>query len=124
MEILTITRDRECVSLNCQRHKYAPKLCPQRFILLIYPRAAGLRLRVTCPRGSSWILRPPLRADFGKRCPRRVDTFPELNPYPASPFAIAGSPVRIPWQQERRVVDVEPGQTIPNRKKGATIATN
>lgn len=23
MEILTITRDRECVSLNCHRHKYA-----------------------------------------------------------------------------------------------------
>lgn len=59
MEILTITRDRECVSLNCHRHKYA-EILPAAFHT--FDLSARDQTTITCDLApvSIQILRPLL----------------------------------------------------------------
>lgn len=67
MEILTITRDRECVSLNCHRHKYA-EILPAAFHT--FDLSARGQTTITCDPGLSPAT-PPLSPSHPPQCPSR-----------------------------------------------------
>lgn len=72
MEILTITRDRECVSLNCHRHKYA-QILPAAFHTFDLSPVTRAHHHPLLLGG---ILRPPVPSYFSRRARFRLNEKP------------------------------------------------
>lgn len=72
MEILTITRDRECVSLNCHRHKYA-QILPAAFHTFDLSSVTRAHHHPLLLGG---ILRPPVPSYFSRRARFRLNEKP------------------------------------------------